>query len=114
MVSRYCMEIKDGPSPYNWFAYFDTDDRLAQFLFDYEKVDITVEGEYGKQEDPYRIILVRIPGSQRLAFLKVIDLLPGLMEYLGKTDYDDFCRGVLADADRIVTGRRTGKRIPLQ
>ena len=107
-AQRYCLEIKDRPSPYNWFAYFDTADHLAQFLFDYEKVDVTVEEEYGKEEDPYRILLVRIPGEQRQAFLKVIDILPGLMEYVGKLDYDDFCLRVLADADRVTMGKGMG------
>ena len=39
---------------------------------------------------------------------EVIDILPGLMEYVGKLDYDDFCLRVLADADRVTMGKGMG------
>ena len=113
-MARYCFEIKDGPSPYNWFAYFDTEDHLADFVFSHEKVNVTIEGEYGAEGDPYRIILGRIQKEQREAFLKALDLIPALMEYVGKTDYDDFCQSFMMDVDMYM---KTGKRpqdIPLQ
>ncbi len=106
-MPRYCFEISVGPSPYYWFAYFDTPDHLADFLFTHEEADVTVEGEYGEEENPYRIILCRIPKDRREAFLHAVDLLPALMAYVGKTDYDDFCRGVLADAVHFLSARRT-------
>ena len=112
--TMYCFEIKDESSLYNWFAYFDTPDHLAMTLFEYEKVDLTVEGEYGREDDPYRILLVRIPGNQRQSFLKVVELLPDIMEYTGRKDYDAFCRSMLMAADRFMERNGAGESIPLQ
>ena len=98
MGSRYCFEIMDAPLQYNYFAYFDTDDHLGHFLFSHENIDVTVEGEYGAEDDPYRIMLCRVPRRQRDEFLRAVDQLPDLMAYVGKTDYDDFCRHVMTDA----------------
>ena len=115
MKRRYCIEIADGPSPYYHFAYFDTDEYLADCLFAHEKVDVTVEGEYGNEEDPYRIILCRIPRQHRKGFLHAIDLLPGLMAYAGKTGYDDYCMDVLATAAQYAEKREDrGSPTPLQ
>ena len=111
MGTRYCFEIVDGPAMYYWFAYFDTHDHLADFLFEYEHVNITVEGEFGDEEEPYKIILCRIAREDRESFLHAVELLPSLMEYVGKTDYDEYCRGFMMDAYRYVSKRREGGRI---
>jgi len=103
MGPRYCFEIADGPAMYYWFAYFDTHDHLADFLFEHEHVSITVEGEFGAEDDPYRIILCRIARKDRESFLHAVDLLPSLMAYVGKTDYDEFCQGVMLDAYRHIS-----------
>lgn len=109
MKCRYLIEITDGPTPYYHFVYFDTEDHLARFLFARDSVEVTVEGEYGNEEEPYRFIACRIPLSQREAFLQVIDELPEWMKYLGKTDYDEFCRNVLEDMAAFqASGRMAG------
>ena len=114
MGTRYCFEISDGPRTDYWFAYFDTSDRLGSFLFEQEKVKMTVEGIYGKAEDPYRIVLCRIPREQRDAFLNTVDLLPGLMEYAGKKGYDDFCRGVMLNAYHHFRNQRQAAKAGMQ
>ena len=115
MRKRYCFEIADGPSNDCWFAYFDSVKHLALLLFAYENVDVTIEGEFGSEHDPYRIFLCRIPGKDRAGFLKAIDRLPALMAQAGYADYDDFCRGVMQDAAGFLAGRKAaGRKIPLQ
>ena len=117
MKRRYLFEITDGMSPFYTFAYFDTEDHLADFLFDREKVDVTVEGEFAAEDDPYRIILCHIPRKQREAFLRAVDDLPAWMAHLGKPDYDAFCIGFLLNANAYMkSGKAAGRpgSIPLQ
>ena len=115
MGSRYIFEISDGPSKHYHFAYFDTEDHLADFLFAHEHVDVTIEGEFGAEDDPYRIIMCQIPKDQRNRFLRCVEMMPELMEYVGKTDYDDFCRDFMMNAARFMNRREATRRsIPLQ
>ena len=114
MGSRYIFELSDGPSQNYHFAYFDTDDHLAGFLFAQENVDITVEGEFGAEDDPYRIIMCEVPQKQRDQFLQCVGMLPDLMAYVGKTDYDDFCINFMMNAARFKNRNEAGRGIPLQ
>ena len=115
MGARYIFEIKDGPSRYDHFAYFDTEEYLADFLFEYEHVDVTKEGEFGAEDDPYRLIMCRIPRKQRERFLRCAEMLPGLMAYVGKNDYDEFCRDFMTNAARYMASHApVGRNIPLQ
>jgi len=115
MNIRYCFELQDSPYLDPCFAYFDTPDHLAEFLFDHEHVDVAVEGEYSLREtDPYRIIICRIPKGQRDEFLKCIGLLPAFMSYAGHDDYESYCRSVTSDF-LLRSGRGTsGRSIPIQ
>ena len=115
MGSRYIFEISDGPSKDYHFAYFDTDEHLADFLFAHEHVDVTIEGEFGAEGDPYRIIICQISKEQRDKFLRCVEELPGLMANVGKTDYDDFCIGFMMNAANYMACNLTaGRGIPLQ
>lgn len=114
-MGRYIFEITDGPSKDYDFAYFDTKDHLAGFLFAHEHVDVTIEGEYGAEDDPYRIMLCQVPREQRDGFMRYVDMIPGLMAYAGKKDYDDFCMNFMMDAAHFFDGReKAGRSIPLQ
>ena len=115
MNPRYMFEICDGISPYYYFAYFDTEEHLADFLFAHENVDVTIENEFAAEDDPYHIILCRVPKKNRDGFLRVIDLLPGLMAYVGRTDYDEFCLNMMIRATQYAKSKRMpGSRLPLQ
>lgn len=103
---RYCFEVTDSPSGTKMFAYFDTPDRLARQLFEMEKVDVSVEGEYSQPGDPYRIVLCRVPPELRETFLTLVDMLPAVMAYVGNTDYEAFCRSVMDDAWRLIREKR--------
>ena len=47
--------------------------------------------------------------------LRVIDLLPGLMAYVGRTDYDEFCLNMMIRATQYAKSKRMpGSRLPLQ
>ena len=103
MGVRYCVEIADGPSADYTFAYFDSDDHLADFLFRHEQVDVRIEGEFGADgEDPFRIILCSFPRDQRERFLATVEMIPGLMDYAGRKGYDAFCREFLLGAARYL------------
>ena len=116
MKRRYIMEIGENSPLYYYFAYFDTEEYLADFLFHREKVDVTVEGEYWEEEEPFHIVQCRIPKAQRAAFLRAIDDLPDWMASLGRAGYDEYCHGFLRRAaefrDRKAAGQ-TGN-FPLQ
>ena len=99
MKRRYIMEIGEYSPLYYYFAYFDTDEYLADFLFHREEVEVTVEGEYWEEEEkPFHIVQCRIPKTQRAAFLRAIDDLPDWMASLGRTGYDEYCHGFLRKA----------------
>ena len=109
MSARYCVEITDGMSPDYCFSYFDTADHLADHLFSHLKVSREIEMEFSNDMNDYRIVMVRIPREDRANFLRVIDLLPGLMAYAGYTDYDEFYTNFLLDAeDYLVTQQQKG------
>ena len=108
MLRRYLFEITDGPAPYYTFAYFDTEEHLAHFLFTRAELNVEIEGEYGAEEDPYRIIMCRVPKDQRDLFLLCIDHLPDFMEYAGEKDYDAFCQYFMGRADNWYAKHASG------
>ena len=115
MGTAYFFEIKDEWSKDCCFSYFDTEEHLADFLFEYEKVDVTVDGEFGADDDPYRIILCHVPRNQRQGFLRALGMLPELMLHVGRMDYDQYCHTFMMDADQYLAEHKTdGKGIPLQ
>lgn len=116
MARRYCIEITEGLSTHYCFSFIDTVDGLARILFDHMKIDVVPDMEFhGDDDDPYRIVMVKIPRSQREAFLKAIELLPGLMRYAGMTDYEDYCRMFFADARQFLSrGQDAGRITSLQ
>ena len=90
---KHCMsfEIMVENSDLCYFIYFDTENHLAETIFRFEGVDADIRLEIIVESDPYRTILCRIPIDQREQFLNCIDLMPGMMEYVGRTDYADYC-----------------------
>lgn len=116
MGNRYIAELVDGLSTHYGFAYIDTEDNLAALVFDHLKVDVLTDLVYQMEEnDPYRVVVVRIPRTQREAFLHAIDLLPAFMAYAGKTDYEEYCRAFFTKAGRWLKNREADeKSVPLQ
>lgn len=116
MKRRYLFEIPDGPSPYYGFAYFDTEEHLADSLFAREHVDVTILGELEEEdvEEPFRFVLCRVPREQRSGFLRAIDDLPDLMSAMGKTGYDEFCQTVMLHAPQFMRSIMKDNNIPLQ
>lgn len=113
MNPKYYIEISDGPSAYCHFAFFDTDEYLSFFLFSHLRLDVEIEEEYVFDGAPYQLVQCRVPASWRDVFLRAMDLLPALMAYAGKTDYEDFCRGMILKA-RISQRERGAGITPLQ
>ena len=114
MPRRYVVELVDGPSTHYGFAYIDTEDNLAALIFDHLKMDVLTDLVYQLDEDdPYRVVLVRIPRTQREAFLHAIDLLPAFMAYAGKEDYEEYCRAFFTKAGRWLNGQGAAERSTL-
>ena len=115
MKPRYCFEIAEDLSTHYCFSYMDTVDNLADFLFDHLKINVEPEMEFHYDDDPFKIVMCRVPRSQREDFLNAVDLLPGLMEYAGKTGYDAYCMDLMRNAARFIMKNREAQRIsPLQ
>ena len=110
MKRRYLMEIAEYSPLYYYFAYFDNDEYLADVLFNRENVEVTVEGEYGNEDEPFHIIQCRIPKAQRDAFLRAIDDLPDWMTRLGRTGYDEYCRGFFRQVAEYEAGKAAAGR----
>ena len=115
-MSRYIAELTDGLSTHYSFAYIDTEDNLAALVFDHLKVDAEVDFVFQLEEDdPYRVVGVKIPRAQREAFLRAANLLPFFMAYAGKTDYEDYCREFFLKAHLWLKSKEAaGRSVPLQ
>ena len=99
MNPKYYVEIADGATSQYCFSYIDTEDNLAALLFDHLKVDMQTDMVFQMEEDdPYRVVMVRIPRHQRGEFLWALDLLPGFMAYAGYEDYEEYCRAFFLQA----------------
>jgi len=114
MKPRYCLEIAENRPAYYSFSYVDTPDNLANFLFSQMKVDAETETEFRFTGDPFKIVLCRIPRSQRESFLKAIDMLPGLMAYDGREGYKEYCLALARKAVRFLKAKEEGSAAPLQ
>ena len=96
MKYRLCIEISDGPSADCCFVYFDTVDNLADFLFDHMNIEVEREMEFRyHDDDPFKMVMCRIPIRQREAFLEAVEVLPGLMAYADKAGYKEYCLDVM-------------------
>ncbi len=114
MSFRYVIEILDAPAEECCFSYIDTEDNLADFVFDRQKVRVTTDMEI-QYDDPFKVKVCRIPRKQRKAFLRAIDMLPGFMAYAGRKDYDEYCRGFFENARMYMMNAGTGGgSIPIQ
>ena len=115
MALRYVAEITDGIPTHGCFSYIDTEDGLAVFLFDQMKIDVEIEMEFHYDDDPYKIVMCRIPRKQRNSFLQAIDLLPSFMAYAGRMGYEEYCQDFFMNAAQWLAERGTDRRpIPLQ
>ena len=106
MAHRYVAEIAYGLSTHYGFSYIDTEDGLADLLFDHLKVNVEPDMVFSSDGDPYRIIMCKVPRAQRDQFLRAIDLLPAFMAYAGRTDYEDYCRAFFLSAHRWVAEQK--------
>ena len=98
MNTGYYFEIVDGTPTHYCFSYIDSEDNLADFLFDHMKIIMEKEMEFHYNDDPFKVVMCRIPRRQREDFLKAIEVLPGLMAYAGREGYDEFCMDLMRNA----------------
>jgi len=115
MNRRYVAEISYGIPTHYGFSYVDTEDGLADFLFAHLKIDVKPDVVFHNENDPYRIVMCKIPRGEREVFLRAIDLLPGLMAYAGKKGYEEYCSRFFRDAERwLAEHADMGRKVPLQ
>jgi hypothetical protein len=115
MFRKNCFEIADGLSDRYCFAYADSVESLAEFLFAEMKIDVKPEEEFGFESEPFKVVMCRVPRHQREEFMNAVDLLPALMDYVGITGYDDFCQELTKNAAAIQMNKKEARgNIPLQ
>ncbi len=114
MNPRNCFEIADGLSTEDCFAYIDSVDNLADFLFGQLKIDMEREMEFHHDGEPFKIVMCRIPRNQRETFLKAIDVLPGLMDYVGIAGYHEYCTEIMQNAARFLKEKENPGNTPPQ
>ena len=100
MIQNFVSEIDYGLSAFYGFSYIDTKDGLADLLFDHLKVSVMPDREFSFENDPYRVIMCKVPRTQRDAFLHAVELLPSLMAYAGNDDYEEYCTNFFRFANR--------------
>ena len=97
--------LTTSPSLYCRYAYFDLEDHLADSLFERRHVPVRYEREFQNQINGYRLIICKVLPWHRDDFLKALGELPGKMDLLGFSDYQDFCRDYLDYSESWMAGQ---------
>lgn len=96
---------------YEYFAFFDTADYLADNLFVKHEVKVDFGPEFERDDSPYKAIFCRCRKRDVSRFLKALEELPNKMMICGYTDYPQFCEKIKHDAiDAMEVIRKGGNR----
>lgn len=79
---------------YDYYAYFDTKDYLADNLFIKHKVRVGFMQEYAHAGTEYIVILCRCRKRDSGAFCTALEELPNKMLICGHRDYPQFCEEI--------------------
>ena len=90
MIKNY-MDLGRFLLIYYRFAFWDTEDYLADQLFIRHRVRVRFGDEYVHPEYPYRVIFCRIRRKDKQRFLDALAEMSNKMALLGHPDYDAFC-----------------------
>lgn len=92
---------------YDYYAYFDTKDYLADNLFIKHKVTVHFMQEYAHDGTEYIVILCKCRKRDSAAFCAALQELPKKMLICGHRDYMEFCKEIKAKAEE---GRKQMRR----
>ena len=87
---------------YNYYAFFDVREYLADRLFIQHKVRVWFDGEYEKEGSKYIAVLCHVRKKDTNEFLSALDNLNRTMLICGYTDYE---REVESFMKKIEEGR---------
>lgn len=77
---------------YDYYAYFDTKEYLADSLFIKHKVRVHYMQEYAHENTGYLVIFCKCRKKDSAAFCSALEELPGKMLICGHRDYTQFCQ----------------------
>lgn len=83
--------IKKASLRHEYFCYIDTEEYLADALFEKHKVNVKFRDEAYKPGQDYVIIFCKVKKSDVVNFQKALDELKNKMILLGHPDYQTFC-----------------------
>ena len=93
---------------YDYYAYFDTKDYLADNLFIKHKITVHFMQEYAHDGTEYIVILCKCRKSDSAAFCTALEELPNKMLIYGHRDYMEFCTEIKAKAEEGLMQMRRG------
>ena len=79
---------------YDYYAYFDTKDYLADNLFIKHKVRVGFKQEYAHADTEYIVILCKCRKRDSAEFCAALEELPNKMLICGHRDYTEFCEDI--------------------
>lgn len=92
---------------YDYYAYFDTKDYLADNLFIKHEVTVHFMQEYAHDGTEYIVIRCKCRKRDSAAFCTALEEHPNKMLICGHRDYMDFCKEIQAKAEE---GRKQMRR----
>lgn len=94
---------------YDYFAYFDTKEYLADNVFIKHEVKVRFMQEYAHEDTEHLVILCKCRKKDSVAFCAALEGLPDKMLICGHRDYLEFCKDIKTKAeDGLKQIRRKG------
>ena len=87
---KNCIRLKNHNPFTNTYAYLDTEEYLADQLFINKKLRVKFLRDYSHENDPYIIVMVKVPKSRNKDFLCCMNELNKKMLLTGNTNYNKF------------------------
>ncbi len=67
--------------------------------------------EDGGGDNPYWLILCKVPKDQRVRFMECIDLLPGVMENAGMKGYVNYCQRYISGFMQYIEEKNAAEKV---
>ena len=85
---------------YNYYAFFDVREYLADRLFIQHKVRVWFDGEYEKEGSKYIAVLCHVRKKDTNEFLSALENLNRTMLICGYTDYESEAESIMAQIEK--------------
>ena len=97
---------------YDYYAFVDTADYLADSLFIQKQVRVRFGKEMKHPKEDYMVIFCKVLKSDSARFLEALSELPNKMILCGHADYEAFCKEISQLMERGVAAMRQKRRDP--